>query len=90
MGKLNAIENVYEFCQDLQEKVHLHEVTTDINSLRFSCDLLLRNMLMILEKERSGESFTKEMHYIANNLLGTHAHLTGEDALITAKKYNMY
>ena len=83
------LENLLKLCEDLQVQAHLDEVIRDTRGLSFSCDLLLRNMIMMIEKEKNGESFTKEFDYILNNLLGAHSHLTGEKAINTAKKYNL-
>ncbi|NRD80151.1 hypothetical protein HPT25_22705 [Bacillus sp. BRMEA1] len=83
------LDSLLKLCEDFQKKVHIREVANDVNSLKFSCDLLLRNMIMIIEKEKNGESFTEEINYITNNLLGAHAHLTKEKADTTADKYNI-
>lgn len=90
MKSTKDLKNLVKFCEDFQEQVHLRkEITESVSSLRFSCDLLLRNMIMMAEKENNGESFSEELYYITNNLLGAHAHLTGIDALTTAKKYDL-
>lgn len=88
LGK-RELENLLKLCEDFQEQVHLREITRDVNKLSFSCDLLLRNMIMMIEKEKNGESFSKEFHYICNNLLGAHANLTGENAIATGRRYNI-
>ncbi|MDR7237101.1 hypothetical protein [Neobacillus drentensis] len=85
----SKLGNLLKLCEEFQETVHLRKVTKDVSSLNFSCDLLLRNMIMIIEKENNGESFTEELNYITNNLLGAHAHLTGVKAIETALKYNI-
>jgi hypothetical protein len=84
------IQNLLKLCEDLQEIVHLREgVTVNVHSLSYSCDLLLRNMIMILEKEKNGDNFTEEMKYLKNNILGAHAHLTDNMAIDTALKYKL-
>lgn len=89
MENKQRIENLLEMCEDLQSKVHLRESNTNVDSLRFSCDLLLRNMIMILDQERQGKSFTHELNYLTNNLLGAHSKLTKTKASDTALKYQI-
>ena len=90
MGKTERVTKLLKMCEDLQEQVHLRrEICEDVDSLSFSCDLLLRNMIMILEKEKQGTPFTEELSYITNNLLGAHSHLTDQEAINTAHKYQV-
>lgn len=89
MRERQRLLNVMNLCRDLQAKAQYGKVTTDLNGLSFSCDLLLKNLLMMIEKEMNGESFTNELNYIKNNLLGAYSHLTGESAETVASKYNL-
>jgi hypothetical protein len=85
--KINSLEKSLKLCEDLQEKVHLREVTQDINSLRFSCDLLLRNMVMVLDQVRQGKNIEDELFYLMNNVIASQSHLTKEKAIDIYKRY---
>jgi hypothetical protein len=85
----NEFKKILTLCEDLQAKTHMREVSENYGNVRFSCDLLLRNMIMICELQSNGKDIDQELSYLTNNLLGAHAHLTGEKAINTAQKYNI-
>lgn len=76
-------------CSDLQVRAYGGNVRTDVKSLTFSCDLLLRSILTMIEKEQNGENISDELNTIKNNLLCAYAHLTGESAENIAKRYSL-
>lgn len=90
MRKDKQLRGLLELCENLQSRTHSGDVTTDLKSLQFSCDLLLKNMIMILEKEKNGENITSELSFLTNNLLGANAHLTGKRAEKTVAEYNIF
>jgi hypothetical protein len=85
--KIDSLEKSLKLCEDLQEKVHLRDVTHDISSLRYSCDLLLRNMIMVLDQTRQGKAITDELFYLMNNVIAAQSHLTKEKATDIYRKY---
>ncbi len=89
MRERKQINGLLEMCKDLQYKVHMGDYDCSESSIRFSCDLLLRNMIMILELEENGENFTKELKYLKSNIVGTYRHITKDYSETTLSKYNL-
>ncbi|PGT89232.1 hypothetical protein [Bacillus sp. AFS040349] len=84
------LDGLIKLCEDLQYKVNSNDINcSEEFSLRFSCDLLLRNMIALLEIEKGNKNFSQHLGYLENNILGTHAHLTNEDLKTTKKKYKI-
>jgi hypothetical protein len=89
MSKHRDIATIQELVLDLQHKVNIRDINCDFNSARFSCDLLLRNMNMILSLHLRGESIEKELGYLRDNLVASYSQLTGKDVETIAKKYDL-
>lgn len=89
MTEGKQIEGLLEMCRDLQEMVHLSEFNGDENSVRFSCDLLLRNMIMLLELNQQGKDLNNELGYLKDNLLGVYCHITTQKFNRAMDKYNL-
>ncbi|MGD6871241.1 hypothetical protein ACQCU1_03475 [Sutcliffiella horikoshii] len=90
MTNKNQVQKLLEITEELQHKVYSRNIDCDYNSLRFSCDLLLRNMAMVLSLDDQDKTVNDEMKYLESNILGAYAHLTGENAIKVAKKYNLF
>ncbi|WEG14018.1 hypothetical protein PU629_06515 [Pullulanibacillus sp. KACC 23026] len=85
----NKFKNMLNLCEDLQELANIREVNGSYSDLCFSCDLILRNMIMILDLKSSGKDFDEEYRYLKNNLLAAYNRMTSEEIETIAKKYNM-
>ncbi len=74
----SSVSKLLLLCEELQDQTYLRDVIYDYQMLRTSCDLLLRNMILILQLQNDGKSFEDELDYLTENLVTVYSNLTSK------------
>ncbi|MED1866030.1 hypothetical protein P4V41_21495 [Fictibacillus nanhaiensis] len=90
MNKYHKLDKLSKLCEELQYHIYMGKVTSDKHDLKFTCDLLFRNMIMILNLQKQDKNIDTEYGYILNNLLAAHTHLTNQNTEKTRKKFKIH